>query len=38
MWESVADWYGPYPAGREVNATGPYSVEYWVLRGGSWVS
>ena len=34
-WEWVADWYGPYPSGRQVNPTGPASGEYRVLRGGS---
>lgn len=36
VWEWVADWYGPYPEGSQVNPTGPASGEYRVLRGGSW--
>jgi formylglycine-generating enzyme required for sulfatase activity/serine/threonine protein kinase len=36
VWEWVADWYGDYPSGRQVNPTGPPSGEYKVLRGGSW--
>ncbi|MGD1996560.1 MAG: SUMF1/EgtB/PvdO family nonheme iron enzyme [Anaerolineae bacterium] len=35
-WEWVADWYGDYPSGQEVNPTGPPSGEYRVVRGGSW--
>ena len=37
VWEWVADWYGNYPSGRQVNPTGPSSGEYRVLRGGSWL-
>jgi len=36
VWEWVADWYGSYPSGRQVNPTGPQSGGYRVLRGGSW--
>ncbi len=36
VWEWVADWYGSYTSGREVNPTGPSSGEHRVLRGGSW--
>ena len=36
VWEWVADWYGSYPSGRQVNPTGPESGETRVLRGGSW--
>jgi formylglycine-generating enzyme required for sulfatase activity len=36
VWEWVADWYGGYPAGRQVNPTGPSYGEYGGLRGGSW--
>jgi serine/threonine-protein kinase len=36
VWEWVADWYGTYPSGRQVNPTGPQSGDYRVLRGGSW--
>ena len=36
VWEWVADWYGAYPSGRQVNPTGPSSGESRVLRGGSW--
>jgi formylglycine-generating enzyme required for sulfatase activity len=34
--EWVADWYGDYPSGRQVNPTGPASGESRVLRGASW--
>jgi serine/threonine-protein kinase len=37
VWEWVADWYGGYPSGRQVNPTGPSSGEYRGLRGGSWL-
>ena len=37
VWEWVADWYGSYPVGRQVNPTGPDSGAYRVLRGGSWL-
>ena len=37
VWEWVADWYGEYPSGRQVNPTGPSSGTYRVLRGGSWL-
>jgi len=36
--EWVADWYGGYPSGQQVNPTGPESGESRVLRGGSYVS
>lgn len=36
VWEWVADWYGPYSSGRQVNPTGPDSGTLKVLRGGSW--
>ena len=36
VWEWVADWYGEYASGRQVNPTGPSSGAYRVLRGGSW--
>jgi len=36
VWEWVADWYGSYPSGRQVNPTGPASGDFRVLRGGSW--
>jgi len=38
VWEWVADWYGEYPSGRQVNPTGPTSGQLRVLRGGSWRS
>jgi formylglycine-generating enzyme required for sulfatase activity len=38
VWEWVADSYGDYPSGRQVNPTGPASGEDRVLRGGSWVN
>jgi formylglycine-generating enzyme required for sulfatase activity/tRNA A-37 threonylcarbamoyl transferase component Bud32 len=37
VWEWVADWYGAYLSGRQVNPTGPSSGEKRVLRGGSWL-
>jgi formylglycine-generating enzyme required for sulfatase activity len=36
VWEWVADWYGPYPSGRQVNPTGPSSGVARVLRGSPW--
>ncbi len=36
VWEWCYDWYGPYNAGYQKNPTGPESVSYRVLRGGSW--
>ena len=36
VWEWVADWYGEYPSGKQVNPTGPASGVVRVLRGGSW--
>lgn len=36
VWEWVADWYGAYPSGRQVNPTGPVSGDYKGVRGGSW--
>ncbi|MBN1923019.1 MAG: SUMF1/EgtB/PvdO family nonheme iron enzyme, partial [Anaerolineae bacterium] len=36
VWEWVADWYGSYPSGRQVNPTGPQSSDARVVRGGSW--
>ena len=36
VWEWVADWYGEYPSGRQVNPTGSSSGASRVLRGGSW--
>ena len=36
VWEWVADWYGDYPSGRQVNPTGSSSGGQRVLRGGSW--
>lgn len=35
VYEWVADWYGDYPSGKQVNPTGPSSGELRVLRGGS---
>ncbi len=35
--EWVADWYGRYPAGRQVNPTGPISGTSRIPRGGSWL-
>ena len=37
VWEWVADWFGSYPADRQVNPTGPASGDYRVLCGGSWL-
>jgi len=34
----VADWYGPYPSGPQVNPTGPESGLWPVLRGGAYSS
>ena len=38
VWEWVADWYGSYSSGRQVNPAGPQSGTARVLRGGSWGS
>ena len=37
VWEWVADRYGDYPSGRQVNPSGPSTGETRVVRGGSWV-
>jgi serine/threonine-protein kinase len=34
--EWVADWYGPYDSGRQVNPTGPASGDLRVVRGRAW--
>jgi len=34
-WEWVGDWYGAYPAERQVNPSGLASGDYRVLRGGA---
>ena len=34
--EWVADWYGEFPSGKQVNPTGPPSGDYRVMCGGSW--
>ncbi len=36
VWEWTADWYGDYPAERQVNPTGPVTGTYRVVRGGGW--
>ncbi len=36
--EWLADWYGIYPSGAQVNPSGPDSGEFRVMRGGSWDS
>jgi serine/threonine-protein kinase len=38
VWVWLADWYGDYDSGRQVNPTGPSSGQYPVLRGGSWIN
>ena len=37
VWEWVADWYGDYPPGPQVNPAGPSGGRTRVVRGGSWV-
>jgi formylglycine-generating enzyme required for sulfatase activity len=36
VWEWVADWYGPYGAGKETDPTGPKTGRDRVIRGGAW--
>jgi formylglycine-generating enzyme required for sulfatase activity len=36
VWEWVADWYGPYSPGAEINPKGPSSGTSRLNRGGSW--
>jgi formylglycine-generating enzyme required for sulfatase activity len=36
VWEWVADWYGPYPAGPVKNPKGPASGTERINRGGGW--
>ena len=36
VWEWMADWFGAYSSGRQVNPQGPGSGDLRVLRGGSW--
>jgi len=38
VYEWVADWYGDYDSGPQVNPTGPPTGLYRQLRGGSWDS
>ncbi len=35
-WEWCSDWYGPYPAGRQVDPTGPKAGKTHVMRGNGW--
>jgi formylglycine-generating enzyme required for sulfatase activity len=35
-WQWVADWYGPYSAGPQIDPTGPPSGEVKEPKGGSW--
>ena len=36
VWEWCLDWYGSYSSSSQTNPTGPESVSFRVLRGGSW--
>lgn len=36
VWEWVSDWYGAYPADRQVNPTGPAAGDNGVLRGAAY--
>jgi formylglycine-generating enzyme required for sulfatase activity len=36
VWEWVADWYGMYATGEQINPQGTRQGSYRVLRGGSW--
>ena len=36
LWQWVADWYGPYQSGSQVDPSGSGSGQFRVLRGGSW--
>jgi formylglycine-generating enzyme required for sulfatase activity len=38
VWEWVADWYGIYPEGRQVNPTGPEMGASRVVRGGAFIT
>ena len=38
VWEWVADWYGPYPAGRVIDPHGPAEGQLRVIRNSSWYS
>jgi len=36
VWEWVADWFGPYAAGDQVDPAGPATGTMRIKRGGSW--
>ncbi len=36
VYEWVADWFGPYDPGRQIQPTGPESGTEKIMRGGSW--
>lgn len=36
VWEWCEDWYGAYPSGPVIDAKGPPSGAYRVIRGGGW--
>ena len=35
-WEWCSDWYGPYPAGRQIDPRGPDKGKTHVMRGNGW--
>jgi formylglycine-generating enzyme required for sulfatase activity len=38
VWQWTQDWYASYPAGEQVDPSGPASGSFRVIRGGAWGS